>query len=120
MAYKDWDRNLRKRRLVRGLCITTWFPPSLLWHSRQGQHNASFWNHGRSSWGSFWGHASLRFGWLQHHLNALHVMAVLVRWGVPRPWALTVSRCWEHLSRGWLYGCPCSELSPSQLRLRDP
>ncbi len=40
---------------------------------------------------------------LRHHLNALHVMAILVRWGIPRTWALIVARRWERVSRWWLY-----------------
>ena len=40
---------------------------------------------------------------LRHHLNALHVMAILVRWGVPRTWALAMARRWERVSRRWLY-----------------
>jgi hypothetical protein len=40
---------------------------------------------------------------LQHHLNALHVMAILVRLGVPRTWAMAVARGWERVSRWWLY-----------------
>ena len=40
---------------------------------------------------------------LRHHLNALHVMAILVRWGIPRTWALAMARRWERASRWWLY-----------------
>ena len=40
---------------------------------------------------------------LRHHLNALHVMAILVRWGIPRTWALAMARGWERVSRWWLY-----------------
>jgi hypothetical protein len=40
---------------------------------------------------------------LRHHLNALHVMAFLVRWGIPRRWALTIAGRWERVSRRWLY-----------------
>lgn len=120
MAYMDWERNLRKRNFLRGLSVTAWSPPLLLCSARRGQHNAALWNPGRSSWVSSWSQASLKFRRLQHHFNAHNIMAVMVRWGLPRPWALSVARCWEHLSRGWLYGCPCNELSPSQPQHRDP
>lgn len=40
---------------------------------------------------------------LQHHLNGLHVMALLVRLGVPRQRARALAGRWERLSRRWLY-----------------
>jgi len=40
---------------------------------------------------------------LRHHLNALHVMAALIRWRIPRTWALAMARRWERVSRWWLY-----------------
>jgi hypothetical protein len=40
---------------------------------------------------------------LQHHLNALHVMARLTRLGVSRPRALRLARGWESLAHRWLY-----------------
>jgi len=39
----------------------------------------------------------------RHHLNALHVMAFLVRRGVPPAWARTIARGWERVSHRWLY-----------------
>lgn len=41
---------------------------------------------------------------LQHHLNALHVMALLTRLGLSRPQALVLARWWESLAHRWLYG----------------
>lgn len=40
---------------------------------------------------------------LQHHLNALHVMAIFVRVGVPRPTARLIARWWERLFHPFLY-----------------
>ena len=40
---------------------------------------------------------------LQHHLNALHVMARLVRVGLPRPRALALARWWEQVVHPLLY-----------------
>jgi len=40
---------------------------------------------------------------LQHHLNALHVMARLVRFGLPRPRAHTLARWWERAVHPLLY-----------------
>ncbi|HSB73763.1 MAG TPA: hypothetical protein VLT62_30935 [Candidatus Methylomirabilis sp.] len=40
---------------------------------------------------------------LQHHLNALHVMAVFVRVGVPRPTARLIARWWEGVFHPLLY-----------------
>jgi hypothetical protein len=42
--------------------------------------------------------------WMQHHLNALHVMALLHRCGCPHPHALTIARRWETVAHPWLYG----------------
>lgn len=42
--------------------------------------------------------------WLQHHLNALHAMAFLMRRGVSGSRALPVARQWESLAHRWLYG----------------
>ena len=39
----------------------------------------------------------------QHHLNALHVMARLVRIGLPRRRALALARWWEPVVHPWLY-----------------
>lgn len=41
---------------------------------------------------------------MQHHLNALHVMAALVRYGSPRRHALSLARWWELRVHPWLYG----------------
>ena len=40
---------------------------------------------------------------LQHQLNALHVMARLVRLGFPRLRALALARRWERVVHPWLY-----------------
>ncbi len=40
---------------------------------------------------------------LQHHLNALHVMARLVRLGLPRPRALALAGWWERAVHPLLY-----------------
>ena len=40
---------------------------------------------------------------LQHHLNALHVMARLVRLGLPRPRAHALARWWERVVHPLLY-----------------
>jgi hypothetical protein len=40
---------------------------------------------------------------LQHHLNALHVMARLVRVGIPRPRALALARWWGRVVHPLLY-----------------
>jgi glycosylphosphatidylinositol transamidase (GPIT) subunit GPI8 len=40
---------------------------------------------------------------LRHHLNALHVMAFLVRLGISRRQALVLAGRWERLSHRWLY-----------------
>jgi hypothetical protein len=40
---------------------------------------------------------------LQHHLNALHIMARLVRLGLPRLQALTLARWWERGVHPMLY-----------------
>ncbi len=42
--------------------------------------------------------------WLQHHLNALHLMALVIRLGCPVPRARTLARWWERLTHPWLYG----------------
>lgn len=41
---------------------------------------------------------------LQHHLNALHVLALLTRLGLSRSRALVLARWWESLAHRWLYG----------------
>ncbi len=40
---------------------------------------------------------------LRHQLNALHVLARLVRLGVPRPAALALARTWERIVHPVLY-----------------
>ncbi len=40
---------------------------------------------------------------LQHHLNALHVLARLIDLGVPCACALYLARQWEVLMHAWLY-----------------
>jgi hypothetical protein len=54
--------------------------------------------------------AFYRSRWLQHHLNALQILAILIRLGVPRPWALAVARQWGQVSHGWFSVGPDSEL----------
>jgi hypothetical protein len=41
---------------------------------------------------------------LQHHLNALHVMALLIACGCPRLLARRLADRWEQLAHPWLYG----------------
>lgn len=41
--------------------------------------------------------------WLQHHLNALHIMARLVALGIPRSRARRIASRWEFLAHPWLY-----------------
>jgi hypothetical protein len=41
---------------------------------------------------------------VQHHLNALHVLARLTRLGLSRPHALRLARRWESIAHPWLYG----------------
>lgn len=118
MAYKDWERKLRKRRFMEGLSVTIWSAPWLLGHLKHGQHIAALRNPGAASRGSSRSRACVGFRWLQHQLNALHLMSLLVRWGVPRSWALAVARRWENVSHSWLYA-PGSELPPNWPRLRD-
>ncbi len=40
---------------------------------------------------------------LRHRLNALHIMALLVRCGMPKASALAIARRWERVSHAWLY-----------------
>jgi hypothetical protein len=42
--------------------------------------------------------------WLQHHLNALHLMALCIRLGCPAPRARALARWWARLAHRWLYG----------------
>jgi len=58
---------------------------------------------------------------LQHHLNALHVMARFVRLGLPQPRALALAHWWERLIHPLLYPTlrqliPVRVASPEQLR----
>jgi len=39
----------------------------------------------------------------QHHFNSLHMMARLVRWGLPRRRALLIAQKWERFAHPWLY-----------------
>jgi len=60
---------------------------------------------------------------LQHHLNALHVMARLVRLGLPRPRAHTLARWWERVVHPLLYTAlrpliPMRVASPVRLAVR--
>ncbi len=107
MSYRDWESSLRKRNSVRVLSVPTESPLSLWRSSRQGQRTASVWSRRDASIRAPRGLAQWqplpRPPSLQYHFNALHIMAGLVRWGVPRTWALAVARCWEHVSRRWLY-----------------
>jgi hypothetical protein len=59
----------------------------------------------------------------QHHLNALHVMARLVRLGLPRPRALALARWWERVVHPLLYPAlrpliPVCIASPVRLAVR--
>jgi len=60
---------------------------------------------------------------LQHHLNALHVMARLVRFGLPRPRAHALARWWERVVHPLLYSArhpliPVCVASPVRLAVR--
>ena len=44
---------------------------------------------------------------LQHHLNALHIMTRLMRFGLSRPRALTLARGWEGVVHPLLYPPLC-------------
>ncbi|MEG6507063.1 hypothetical protein [Nitratidesulfovibrio sp. 1201_IL3209] len=46
--------------------------------------------------------------WLQHHLNALNIYALLCRIGMPCAWARRVARWWEARVTTTLY--PASEV----------
>ena len=103
MAYRDWEKHLCERHVAPRLSGPPWFPPSLWRRSRHGQGIAAL---GQTDWQSRLssrGHACVGLIRLQHQLNALHIMAALVRWGVPRPWALALARRWERVTHGWLY-----------------
>ncbi len=79
-------------------------PGSWRWRTNEGQQIAPRWTAGRVASGASGGRTSRGLLQLQHHLNALHLMAVLARWGIPRRWARALARCWERMSHGWLYG----------------
>ncbi len=51
---------------------------------------------------------------LQHHLNALHVMARLVHLGLPRPRARALARWWERVIHPVVY-----RAAPPHPRMRD-
>jgi hypothetical protein len=60
---------------------------------------------------------------LQHHLNALHVMARFVRLGLPRPRALALAYWWERVIHPLLYPAlrqliPVRVASPERLAVR--
>ncbi len=44
---------------------------------------------------------------LRHHLNALHVLARLVRFGIPRSTALALAGAWESMVHPLLYPTFC-------------
>lgn len=72
--------------------------------------------------GSDEGLAMARHGF-QHHLNALHVMARLVRVGIPRLRALALARWWERAVHPLLYPAlrppnPVCVASPVRLAVR--
>lgn len=101
MAYKDWERHLYERHFASRLSDSTWSAPSWLRRGRRRQRHALPGNTGRRSRMSSRGQASGGFLRLQHESNALRIVAVLARWGVPGPWALALARRWERARRGW-------------------
>ena len=102
MAYRDWETHLCERHAAEARSGAL-APLPALRQRRPIPPNALNRTAGRPSWRVPRGHTSVGICWLQHKLNALHLMDTLVRWGVPRPWALTLARCWERISRAWLY-----------------
>ncbi len=63
--------------------------------------------------------------WLRHHLNALQIMALGVRLGVPRDRARRFARCWERIAHPLLYpslgGCfPLRAAISANPAKRDP
>jgi hypothetical protein len=59
----------------------------------------------------------------QHHLNAMHIMARLVRFGLPRPAALVIAQWWEQCMHPLLYGAlwKCTQVrvaSPVRIAMR--
>jgi hypothetical protein len=102
LAYRDWEAHLSERHVDATRSDT----PALHRAMRQNRLGAPIGCHriaGRPSRRWSRSHASVGLRWLQHRLNALHLMAAMVRWGVPKPWALALARRWERASRAWLY-----------------
>jgi hypothetical protein len=102
VAYRDWEEHLRKRDMA----ATGSGAALFLRATQRGRLNPPIgrhWFRGRPTRRGRRSHPSVGLRWLQHQLNALHLMAVMVRWGVPRPWALRLARRWERASRAWLY-----------------
>lgn len=99
VAYRDWEVNSCERKVAPGrsgarlLLRYDWrrlgLTPAVI-TTRPSRQRAR-------------GQASVGFRRLQHELNALHIMAALIRWGVPRYWALALARRWERVFHGWLY-----------------
>jgi len=101
VSYRDWETHLCKRYGVRRRSGAPW-PLPVLGHPRPSQGIAHSGNAGRQSRRLSRGHASAGLLWLQHQLSALHLMVVLDRWGVPRPWVLALARRWERVRHAWL------------------
>lgn len=102
VAYREWETHLCERHVASRRSGASW-PVPVLRHPRPSPGIARRGNAGRTSRRLSRGHACVGLRWLQHQLNALHLMAALVRWGVPRPWALALARRWERASHAWLY-----------------
>jgi hypothetical protein len=105
MAYKDWEKDLCGRNSTRVVSIHTWSAHAALRGAGRRRRNASMGTTRTSAHRPSRGWATTRPAtgvWvLQHRMNALHITARLVRWGVPQPWARVAVRCWEHVCR-WL------------------
>ena len=104
MAGQDEESSRAETYSAPRVSIAPGSSASWRWRTKQGQQIAPRWTAGRVASGASRGHTSPRLLQLQHHLNALHLMAVLARWGIPRRWARALARCWERMSHGWLYG----------------
>ena len=102
MAYRDWEAHLSERH-VSATRSGTPARHRVIQQNRPSPPIGCHWIAGRRSRRGSRSHGSVGLKWLQHRLNALHLMAGMVRWGVPKPWALALARRWERASRAWLY-----------------
>ncbi len=104
MAGKEGESNRVETHSAPRVSVAPGSPASWRWRTKLDPQIAPRWTAGRVLSGASWGHTPRGLFQLQHHLNALHLMAVLARWGIPRRWARALARCWERMSHGWLYG----------------